>query len=127
VIVLDANVVIAFLDGSDALHPRADGLLKRHPDDELVVHTLNLAEVLVRGARLGRAHEMMAHLESIGVQPFEGSPGEALLLAELRAGTGLRLPDCCALMTAIVTGAPLATFDKRLDATAAKRGVRVLE
>lgn len=37
--------------------------------------------------------------------------GEPLQLATLRAESGLTLPDCCALDTALRTRSPLATFD----------------
>jgi predicted nucleic acid-binding protein len=48
-------------------------------------------------------------------------------LAGLRASTGLKLPDCCALLVAEAQGAALATFDDRLARVARSRGVAVLD
>lgn len=39
-------------------------------------------------------------------------------LALLRAGTGLKLPDCCVLLAAEQTRGTIATFDGRLTAAA---------
>ncbi|MBX9718875.1 MAG: PIN domain-containing protein [Microbacteriaceae bacterium] len=124
-IVADASVIIAFLDSTDSHHQRARELVLQ-ASDGILMHDVTLAEVLVAPARLGRAQEVFTGLESLGVAAFDGVPGEALLLAELRAGTTLRMPDCCVLLTAIVTSAPLATFDKQLSASAVDRGLNVL-
>ncbi|MGH9122899.1 MAG: PIN domain-containing protein [Acidimicrobiales bacterium] len=47
-------------------------------------------------------------------------------MAELRASTGLKLPDCCVLDVAIHHQASLATFDTTLASAARHRGVAVL-
>jgi predicted nucleic acid-binding protein len=54
-------------------------------------------------------------------------PGDAAgQLAELRAHTGLKLPDCCVLLTAERHGpAEIATFDARLARVAVERGLAV--
>ena len=54
-------------------------------------------------------------------------PGDAAgQLAELRAHTGLKLPDCCVLLTAERHGpAEIATFDTRLARVAVERGLVV--
>lgn len=57
---------------------------------------------------------------------FRGSPyddGELLRLAELRASSGLKLPDCCVPDVAIHHQASLATFDDTLAAAARTRSV----
>ena len=46
-IVLDASVLIAYLDGSDDHHEAAERLLAAAIDDDLGVNPLTLAEVLV--------------------------------------------------------------------------------
>jgi predicted nucleic acid-binding protein len=51
---------------------------------------------------------------------------EPLRLANLRATTGLRLPDCCALDTALSNGAMVATFDQALAGAARQLNVAVL-
>lgn len=49
--------------------------------------------------------------------------GELLRLAELRASSGLKLPDCCVPDVAIHHQASLATFDDTLAAAARTRSV----
>jgi len=46
-------------------------------------------------------------------------------LAMLRAGTGLKMPDCCVLLAAEQTHGVLATFDDRLATVATERGLAV--
>nr|WP_293774994.1 hypothetical protein [Sporichthya sp.] len=43
----------------------------------------------------------------------------------MRAETGLRMPDCCVLLSAEATGATVATFDDRLAASAEARNLAV--
>ncbi|WP_367186735.1 PIN domain-containing protein [Sporichthya sp.] len=52
-------------------------------------------------------------------------PDTAVRLAQLRAETGLRMPDCCVLLSAEATGATVATFDDRLAASAEARNLAV--
>ncbi len=60
-----------------------------------------------------------------GITVAPHDDGEPLRLAELRASSGLKLPDCCVLDVAIRHQASLATFDNAFAAEAAKRGVPV--
>lgn len=126
VIVLDASVVIAFLDSSDSSHERAAEFMEQHAASGFLMHQLTLAEVLVGAVRAGRGNQLFEDLAAIGVGVHEGAPSEALLLAELRASTGLRMPDCCVLLVAQQQGLPLATFDKQLAQVARSLGVGVL-
>jgi predicted nucleic acid-binding protein len=57
VIVLDASVLIAYLDAEDAEHRRAESLLAREIDDQFAANPLTLAEVLVGPARSRRLDE----------------------------------------------------------------------
>ncbi len=50
-IVLDASVLIAFLDSDDTHHAAAEQLLTQAVDDDLAVNSLTLAEVLVAPVR----------------------------------------------------------------------------
>ena len=50
----------------------------------------------------------------------------AIRLAELRAATGLRMPDCCVILTAEDAAAAVASFDERLVQTADARNLPVL-
>lgn len=122
-ITVDASVLIAHLDPHDAHHRAATTVLQSALGDTLLTHPLNLAEVLVGGVRVGRGEEMLADLQAIGVQVAHPDAGAPLRLATLRATTGLKLPDCCALDTALAVRAPLATFDDRLAEHASRRHV----
>lgn len=124
-ITLDASIVIAHLSANDSHHRAATAFLRESAGDELIIHSLNLAEVLVGGARLGRSQEMLDDLVRLGIMVSDPQPGEALRLANLRVGSGLKLPDCCALDTALTTGSTLATFDIALATAARQRGLTV--
>lgn len=124
-ITLDASVVIAHLYPYDADHAQATGYLQASAEEGFLIHSLNLAEVLVGGVRAGRGQEMLTDLEAIGIHAADRGDGEALRLAHLRAGSGLKLPDCCALDTALTTGSTLATFDEALAQAARVRHVTV--
>ncbi len=124
-ITLDASFVIAYLSSQDPHHEEAYSYLRRAAGEDLLIHSLNLAEVLVGGVRAGRGEEMLHDLESIGLQVAPRPEGEPLRLATLRAGSGLKLPDCCALDTALSTRSTLATFDGALAAAATQRHLAV--
>ncbi|MGL5853568.1 MAG: type II toxin-antitoxin system VapC family toxin [Phycicoccus sp.] len=124
-ITLDAGVVIAHLQPHDVHHATAGELLRSSADDELLIHPLTLAEVLVGGVRAGRGDELLADLDAIGIRPTDPHPGEALRLARLRVETGLRMPDCCVLDTALAAGSALATFDDALARAARDRHLEV--
>ena len=119
-IALDASILIAHLSAQDAHHDAATRLLSDMAGERLIAHGLTLAEVLVGGARIGRDEQMLADLRAAGVQDADRPGDEPLRLARLRARTGLKLPDCCALDAALRHAASLATFDQAL-ATAARR------
>jgi predicted nucleic acid-binding protein len=120
VIVLDANILIAHLDANDVHHSRARALLSDLPGD-LAVSTLTLAEVLVRPALLGRAELVVKTVHRLGIDELALPP--AIQLADIRATTGLRMPDSCVLATAIAHGADVATFDAVLATKAEPLGV----
>ncbi len=126
-IVLDACVLIGHLDASDVHHERAATLLTGVAGEPLGASVLSLAEVLAGPARAGQLDRAAAALNLLliaGVPLDEGSPAR---LAALRAGTGLRLPDCCVLLAAEQVGGAVASFDDRLVAVARDRGFVVHE
>lgn len=125
-IVLDASVVIAFLESTDAHHDTATQVIADTAPGALFVHPVTLAEILVGPARFGRAAEVQADLLAAGIAVAPYHDGEPLLLASLRATTARTMPDCCVLATALQLGAALATFDKALAATAEQRRVTVV-
>lgn len=125
-IVLDASVLIAYLDSEDAQHARAETLLIQQIDDDFAANTLTLAEVLVapaRERRLDAAREALADLE---VKELAFPADSAVRLAQLRAGTGLKMPDCCVLLAAEDGRARVASFDDRLSDAAASRNLVVV-
>ncbi len=71
-IVLDASVLIAYLDGEDHHHAAAETLLAAAVDDDLAANPLTLAEILVvpvREDRLELAQTALRDLE-IDELPF---------------------------------------------------------
>ncbi|HVW81788.1 MAG TPA: PIN domain-containing protein [Mycobacteriales bacterium] len=124
-IVLDANVLIAHLGAADALHDRAVELLVDLADEPLGVSPLTLAEVYVGPARAGKLEVAERAIRALDIAPVPLRPDAPLRLAELRAATGLRLPDCCVLLAAETAGAELATFDDRVTRAAGELGLLV--
>lgn len=124
-ITLDAGVVIAHLQPRDLHHRAATAYLREHADERLLIHPLNLAEVLVGGVKAGRGRELLADLHAIGIRAADRVDGEPLRLATLRVESGLKLPDCCALDTALTSGSALATFDDNLAEAARTRHLAV--
>lgn len=125
-IVLDASVLIAYLDGSDAHHAAAERVLTEAVADDLGVNPLTLAEVLVAPVRDGRLEPAQAALRDLEIEELPFLPDAGVRLAELRAHTGLRMPDCCVLLAAEAAGASVATFDDRLARSAESRNLAVL-
>jgi predicted nucleic acid-binding protein len=125
VIILDANVLIGFLDDSDPHHEVTIELLDRHYVEGFGSSVLTVAEALVHPTRAGRHDAALSSLLSIGVRvvPLDGT--EALHLAAVRNTYRIRMPDAVALHTAITTGSELATFDDGLANAAQLAGVRV--
>lgn len=124
-ITLDASLMIAHLNPHDFHHRAATAYLQEKAGEQFLIHSLNLAEVLVGGVRAGSGEEMLSDLRAIGIRVTERTEGEPLRLARLRVESGLKLPDCCALDTALATKSVLATFDDVLARTARARHVMV--
>lgn len=125
-IALDASVLVAHLYPLDAHHDAATSLLLYAVDEPLLVHALTLAEVLVGGVTIGKGAEMLADLKAAGILLGSRDDDEPLRVAELRATTGLKLPDCCVLDTARTNAAKLATFGQALATAARRLGVLVI-
>ncbi len=126
-IALDASVLIAHLNPADPHHRAATEILLAGAPGEMLVHTITMADVLVGGGRVGQGASMRDDIHAAGIAVANHDDGEPLRLAELRASTGLKLPDCCVLDVAIRHQASLATFDRALAAEAAKRGVSAVQ
>jgi predicted nucleic acid-binding protein len=123
VIVLDASVLIAHLNSSDQHHTRAQGLLEGICSEPWGASSITLAEALITPARRGRLEEVEAVLVGLGVQELPMGSAAPGRLAEMRAEVGLKMPDCCVLLTAQNNEAALATFDTDMLSAAGKLGV----
>ncbi|MGV1004885.1 MAG: PIN domain-containing protein [Candidatus Nanopelagicales bacterium] len=85
------------------------------------------AEILVGGVRIGQGASMRDDLHAAGIVVAPHDDGEPLRLAELRATSGLKLPDCCVVDVAIHHRASLATFDEDLANAVRGYDVRVID
>jgi predicted nucleic acid-binding protein len=127
VIVVDASVLIAHLDENDALHDRAVDALLAAADHPLECSPITLAEVLVGPARAGRLRDARSAITDLGVAEIPLGDDAAGRLAELRADTALKMPDCCVLLAAEGGQAEaVLTFDDRLARAAHQRRLRVV-
>jgi predicted nucleic acid-binding protein len=125
VIVVDASVLIGHFEPADSHHAEATALLKAHLTDTFASSVVTLAEVYVGASRAGQADRFDRLLAQLAIRSLELPADAAQRLGELRAMTGLKLPDCCVLYTAIRHNATIATFDDTLAARANDIGVTV--
>jgi predicted nucleic acid-binding protein len=117
-VALDADVVIAFLDPSDAQHHQAVELLREHlagGDDILIAATV-YAEVIVKPLQHGTDGTVDQFLAAVGAQVVNVDRALARRAARLRGHYGaLRLPNALSLATALVSDARLLTLDRALQ------------
>jgi predicted nucleic acid-binding protein len=123
VIVLDANVLIAHFDQHDAHHTAATEHLLDLADRPFGASSITLAEVLVAPARTRALPAAQAALRALAVAELPLPPNASERLAILRVETGLKLPDCCVLLTAEGAAGTVLTFDDRLAREARRRGL----
>jgi predicted nucleic acid-binding protein len=117
-VVLDADVLIGFLDPADAQHERAVDVMRPLLTDEHEIHISAsvYAEILIRPLHRGADAQVDAFLDVAEVQVVSLDRQLARRAAELRARhPSLRLPDALSLATARSLNAELATFDRRLQ------------
>lgn len=124
-IVLDASVLIAFLENADTHHTAAEQLLIDAVGEDLAISTVTLAEILVAPARNACLDQALAALDGLEVQELLFPKGAAVQLAELRATTGLKMPDCCVIYAAENASVSIASFDERLVQVAKMRKLPV--
>ena len=117
-IVLDASVLIAHLDGSDRHHAEAQILLEANSEELLGASAITLAETLVSPARAGRLSDAETALQQLGVAELTLGESTPARLAKLRAEVGLKMPDCCVLLAAQEHAGIVASFDLDLLAAA---------
>ena len=120
-VALDADVLIAFLDASDAQHQSAVDVLRPRlaTGEQLLIAASVYAEILVRPLQRGSDHTVDAFINAIGAKIVPIDRDIARRAAQLRGShRALRLPDAISLATALVTGAEFVTLDRRLAKTA---------
>ncbi len=121
-LVLDADVLIGALDGSDSHHAQVRELFIEWREQQAtrLISVVNLSEVLVGPGsdpeRLRAAREAIA---ALGVEIHR--PGEAIGVraARLRGRHPISLPDAYCLATAGHTGGAVASFDRKVLRAAA--------
>jgi len=126
VIVLDASVLIGHLDGNDDHHQKARTLLEASGASPLGANPISLAETLVAPARVGGLDIARAALDRLGVAELALGNNASTRLAQLRADTGRKLPDCCVLLAAEEHDGAIASFDTDLVAAARKLGLATI-
>jgi predicted nucleic acid-binding protein len=128
--VLDADVLIGALDGSDPHHAQARALFSgwQERDETRLISVVNLSEVLVAPAadrqRLRAAREAIAALGVAVHQPGEAIGVEA---ARLRGSHPISLPDAYCLATAHHTGSSLASFDEKIQRAARTEQIALVD
>lgn len=124
-IVLDASVLIGHFEPADAHHARATELLKTHVDEPFAASVLTLAEVYAGASRARQADRLQQLLARLQIESLDLPAKAAGRLGELRASTGLKMPDCCVLYAAEQHRASIATFDAKLADRASDLGLGV--
>lgn len=107
-VIVDASVIIGFLDPDAALHDASVTALARHQHDALEIPASVYAEILVapyrKGARAVAEVEAFLSDCAVKIEPITGAVARGA--AQLRSRReGLRLPDALVLATADEVGA----------------------
>jgi predicted nucleic acid-binding protein len=107
-VVLDASVLIAFLDSRDAHHAAAVSALTANRAEDLVLPASAYAEILVAPLRRGpaavaRVGQVMTDL-TIRIAPLTSEVADRAALMRARHAS-LRLPDALVLATGEMLGA----------------------
>ena len=115
-VVLDAGVVIAALETTDANHAAAIASLGRYANDDVRVPASALAEALVSPCRRGIENEVRQTIENLGFAVVPLDEDIAVLAAALRARhRTVRLPDALVAATGVALEADVVlTTDRRL-------------
>ena len=125
-IVVDANVLIGFLDERDAHHAAARLVLEEFAKEGYAASVLTVAEALVHPTMAGLQDRATSALSAIGLTILPLRSDDVSSLAGIRARYRIRMPDAVALHAALTTDAPLATFDAALADAARQAGVTVV-
>jgi predicted nucleic acid-binding protein len=102
-VVLDASVVIALLDATDAFHLAAKNELDLHADADLMIPASAYSESLVGPAKRGQVATIKKSLARLAIEVSPITDQIAERAADIRAQhSGLRLPDALVVATGLV-------------------------
>jgi len=127
VIILDANVLIAFLDEQDPHHRDSKDLIEANFVEGFGVSAVTLAEALVYPAKAGKEDRALFSIRRLGVKTIGVEPDDGMSIAHLRANHTIRMPDALVLLCALPTGSRIATFDRGLKTAAHEAGLGTVE
>jgi predicted nucleic acid-binding protein len=115
--VVDASVVIAMMNQEEPSHAEATQMAEAHV--ELVMHTVNLAEVLA-GVEATEWPDLLDTMDGHG---FTFHHTTAQELATAKRATGLKMPDACVIALARSQGAEaVLTLDRKVRQAARAEG-----
>ena len=122
VVVFDADVLIGFMNPTDAHHAEAIEWMRQAtlPRTERWINAVNYSEVLVAPLREGKQEQVEAILTDFSISIAQVDMAKAERAASVRARTKLKLPDAYALATALHfehrgrSDVRLATFDTKV-------------
>lgn len=123
-VVLDASVLISYLEPANDLHEEAIALILATLGMPRRIHALTFAEVLVGAVRKGQEQKVDdATRGNLGCRVLgDGGDSWPLHLARVRARTRLEMPGAVVLAAALEIGGQVATFDEALRAAARSEG-----
>lgn len=124
---LDAGVIIGLYDDKDPHHKWAVDFMLQTTAEKLVMSAVNHAEILVYPIRAGVKDAFLAGIEGLGIKLDVNSLLETETLATLRADTGLKMTDVCAIHLALTEDSILATTDKAVAKAAVGLGIEVFQ
>ena len=123
-VVLDASVIIGFLDPGDALHDACVAVLTEHQQDDLVAPASVYAEILVGPYRAGSdaVSEIDAFVSDFGIRIEPITASIARIGARLRGERkSLRIPDALVLASGDAIGADVVLTGDESWAKLSKR------
>lgn len=124
---LDAGVIIGLYDDKDPHHKWAVDFMFQTTAEKLVMSAVNHAEILVYPIRAGVKDAFLAGIEGLGIKLDVNSLLETEALAALRAHTGLKMTDVCAIHLASSEDSILATPDRAVAKAAVALGIEVFQ
>ena len=126
VVVLDAGALIALYDSRDPHHDWSVELFLSTARFSLAMSSLTFAETMVHPARAGRLDDFVGGVSGLRLDIVSLGLNDAEAIADLRASSGLKMPDVCVLQCALAQSAILATTDRALAETARMKSLTVV-